>query len=107
MWGACHETNNGVLFTRRQCESILQVDDGVGAEALPDGRTRLWVHVADPTRWLQPGTPLAAEASRRASSLYLPTGPLSLPHRVFTYIDTTYLMFQALTLFALSQAVLR
>jgi exoribonuclease II len=32
------------------------------------------VHVADPSRWVAPGTPLAAEAQRRTKSLYLPTG---------------------------------
>lgn len=32
----------------------VQVDDGLSVETLPDGRRRVWIHVADPTRWLQP-----------------------------------------------------
>ena len=51
-----------------------EVDDAVGVESLPDGRRRLWVHVADPTRWLTPGSALDAESRRRTSTLYLPTG---------------------------------
>ena len=54
--------------------STTEIDDGLSAEMLPDGRLRLWVHVADPSRWLQPGDPLDMEARRRATSLYLPTG---------------------------------
>ncbi len=54
--------------------STTEVDDGLSVEELPDGRTRLWVHVADPTRWLQPGSPLDLEARRRSSTMYLPTG---------------------------------
>lgn len=33
---------------------VVQVDDGLSVEVLPDGRRRVWIHVADPTRWLQP-----------------------------------------------------
>ena len=54
--------------------STTEVDDGLSVEALPDGRRRLWVHVADPSRWVQPGSVLDLEARRRASTLYLPTG---------------------------------
>ena len=32
------------------------------------------MHIADPSRWVPPGSPLAAEAAARAKSLYLPTG---------------------------------
>lgn len=31
------------------------VDDGISVEVAEDGQLLLWVHVADPTRWLQPG----------------------------------------------------
>ena len=56
------------------CTSTTEVDDGLSVEELPDGRRRLWVHVADPSRWLQPGSDLDLEARRRASTLYLPVG---------------------------------
>lgn len=59
--------------------STTEVDDGLSVEFLPDGRRRLWVHVADPTRWVQPGSPLDLEARRRGSTMYLPTGDSSTP----------------------------
>ena len=41
--------------------------------------TALWVHVADPTRWVtSPQHPLAQEAARRTRTLYLPTGPVPM-----------------------------
>ncbi len=58
--------------------STTEVDDGLSVEVLPDGRKRLWVHVADPSRWVQPGSVLDLEARRRASTLYLPTGASGL-----------------------------
>jgi exoribonuclease-2 len=68
--------------------STTEVDDALSVEWLPDGRPRLWVHVADPGRWLRPGGALDLEARRRGSTMYLPTGearssslplPFSLP----------------------------
>lgn len=35
--------------------STKDVDDGVSVERDEDGQLLLWVHVADPTAWLQPG----------------------------------------------------
>ena len=59
--------------------STRDVDDGLSVEILPSGQQRLWVHIADPTRWVAPGDPLDAEARRRAKTLYLPTGvPLAM-----------------------------
>ena len=54
--------------------STTEVDDGLSVEFLPDGTPRIWVHVADPTRWVRPGEPLDLEARRRGSTMYLPTG---------------------------------
>jgi exoribonuclease-2 len=36
--------------------STRDVDDGISVEQADDGQLLLWVHVADPTRWLRPGT---------------------------------------------------
>jgi len=52
-----------------------EVDDAVGLEVTPEGVQKLWVHIADPTRWLERGSALDLEAQRRTTSLYLPTGP--------------------------------
>lgn len=52
----------------------VEIDDGLSAEVLAGGGVRVWIHVADPTRWLTPGDPLDLEARRRTRTLYLPTG---------------------------------
>ncbi|MEC4813021.1 MAG: ribonuclease R [Scytonema sp. PMC 1069.18] len=55
-------------------ESTTEIDDGLSWELLGDGRDRLWVHIADPTRWLIPEDDLDLEARKRGSTVYLPTG---------------------------------
>lgn len=55
-------------------ESTQEIDDGLSLEYLDDGRQRLWIHIADPSRWLLPGDELDMEARRRTTTLYLPTG---------------------------------
>ncbi|MBD2462626.1 VacB/RNase II family 3'-5' exoribonuclease [Oscillatoria sp. FACHB-1407] len=55
-------------------ESTCEIDDGLSVEFLEDGQQRLWIHIADPTRWVFPGDDLDLEARRRCTTLYLPTG---------------------------------
>ncbi len=55
-------------------ESTTEIDDGLSWETLPDGRERVWIHIADPTRWLIPEDELDLEARKRGSTVYLPTG---------------------------------
>ena len=55
-------------------ESTQEIDDGLSLEYLADGRERIWVHIADPSRWISPGDELDLEARRRSTTLYLPTG---------------------------------
>nr|WP_208491987.1 ribonuclease R family protein [aff. Roholtiella sp. LEGE 12411] len=59
-------------------ESTTEIDDGLSWELLPDGRQRLWVHIADPTRWLAPEDDLDLEARKRGSTVYLPTGMIPM-----------------------------
>jgi ribonuclease R len=47
-------------------------DDAISAERLPDGAVRVWVHIADVSAYVRPGTALDREAFRRASSVYVP-----------------------------------
>jgi len=47
-------------------------DDAISAERLPDGRTRIWVHIADVAAHVRPGSPVDREARRRATSVYVP-----------------------------------
>lgn len=59
-------------------ESTQEIDDGLSVETLEDGRQRLWVHIADPTRWVLPGDDLELEARRRCTTVYLPTGMIPM-----------------------------
>ena len=55
-------------------ETTTEIDDGLSWEMLPDNRERVWVHIADPTRWLVPEDDLDLDARKRGSTVYLPTG---------------------------------
>ena len=65
-----------------------ELDDALSVEKMPGGLTRVWIHVADPTRWMPlgeggevlsvPGGLLDAEALRRGTSCYFPTGSISM-----------------------------
>ncbi|MBD2520491.1 VacB/RNase II family 3'-5' exoribonuclease [Nostoc sp. FACHB-973] len=59
-------------------ETTTEIDDGLSWEVLPDARERLWVHIADPTRWLVPEDELDLEARKRGSTVYLPTGMIPM-----------------------------
>jgi exoribonuclease-2 len=59
-------------------ESTTEIDDGLSCELLEDGRQRVWIHIADPTRWLIPEDELDLEARRRGSTVYLPTGMIPM-----------------------------
>ncbi|TVQ16479.1 MAG: RNB domain-containing ribonuclease [Leptolyngbya sp. DLM2.Bin15] len=55
-------------------ESTSEIDDGLSLETLDTGIQRIWVHIADPTRWLSLGDDIDLEARRRCTTVYLPTG---------------------------------
>jgi len=60
-------------------ESTQEIDDGLSVEVLEDeSEIRLWIHIADPTRLIALGDELELEARRRSTSLYLPTGTISM-----------------------------
>ena len=59
-------------------DTTTEVDDALAVETLPDGRRRFWVHIADPGRWIVPGSPLDLEARRRGTTVYLPTGRFTM-----------------------------
>jgi len=59
-------------------ESTREIDDGLSLEVLPDGRQILWIHIADPSRWVEPGDELDLEARRRSTTIYLPTGTIPM-----------------------------
>ncbi|XP_054780859.1 ribonuclease II, chloroplastic/mitochondrial isoform X2 [Prosopis cineraria] len=49
-----------------------ELDDALSATRLQDGRLKVWIHVADPTRYVRPGSILDREAMRRGTSVFLP-----------------------------------
>ncbi|XP_061371834.1 ribonuclease II, chloroplastic/mitochondrial isoform X2 [Gastrolobium bilobum] len=55
-----------------------ELDDALSATKLQDGRIKVWIHVADPTRYVQPGTIVDREAMRRGTSVFLPTATYSM-----------------------------
>lgn len=59
-------------------ESTQEIDDGLSLETLENGREKLWIHIADPTRLVMPGDELDLEARRRSTTLYLPTGMIPM-----------------------------
>src|SRR3954447_24451782 len=48
-------------------------DDAISAEALGDRRWRIWVHIADVSAFVRPGSMVDREAYRRATSVYVPS----------------------------------
>ncbi|KAH7422551.1 hypothetical protein KP509_12G013800 [Ceratopteris richardii] len=54
-------------------ENPKEIDDGISAIKLPDGRFKVWIHVADPTRWVSRDCVIRKEAHHRGTSIYLPT----------------------------------
>lgn len=47
-------------------------DDAISAEELTDGRSRIWVHIADVTSFVRPGDAIDRAGRARATSTYLP-----------------------------------
>ncbi len=58
--------------------STTEIDDGLSIETLVDGSKRIWIHIADPTRWLDPESALDKDARKRGTSVYLPTGVIPM-----------------------------
>ena len=59
-------------------QSTAEIDDGLSLEFLAEGQQRLWIHIADPSRWVTPGDELDREAQRRSTTVYLPTGMIPM-----------------------------
>jgi ribonuclease R len=61
--------------------SARDFDDAISAQELGEGHWRIWVHIADVSAHVRPGSPVDREAYRRATSVYVPgTVEPMLPH---------------------------
>jgi ribonuclease R len=47
-------------------------DDAISAEREDGGAVRVWIHIADVSAYVRPGTALESETQRRATSVYVP-----------------------------------
>ncbi|PKA51958.1 Ribonuclease II, chloroplastic/mitochondrial [Apostasia shenzhenica] len=50
-----------------------ELDDALSATRLPDGRVKVWIHVADPASFLEPRSIIDRKAMQRGTSIFLPT----------------------------------
>ncbi|MCD6726399.1 MAG: RNB domain-containing ribonuclease [Solirubrobacteraceae bacterium] len=69
--GARRDLRELVTFTIDPA-TAKDFDDAISAQALGGGRTRIWVHIADVTAYVRPGSALDREAARRGTSVYVP-----------------------------------
>jgi ribonuclease R len=53
-------------------DSARDFDDAISAERIDGGLVRIWVHIADVTAFVRPGSALDREAQRRGTSTYVP-----------------------------------
>lgn len=53
-------------------ESAGDIDDAISIESLENGHERVWIHIADVSRWMSPKSALVREAKERTSTVYMP-----------------------------------
>ena len=64
-------------------EGATEVDDAVSIELLENGQEKLWVHIADVSRWIRPGSRLSLEGIQLSYEV-----TIIYTHHTHTYIHT-------------------
>jgi hypothetical protein len=66
-------------------EGAGEIDDALSIETLENGQEKMWIHIADVSRWIRPGSRLSVEAETRMLSVYMPDEKISLfPEKLST-----------------------
>ncbi len=82
MWKDREDLREQFIFTIDP-DDARDFDDAINVERLPGGGWNLGVHIADVAAYVQPGSALDKEASRRGNSVYLPDRVIPmLPERL-------------------------
>nr|MBA2432954.1 ribonuclease R [Chthoniobacterales bacterium] len=82
MWEGREDLREQFIFTIDP-DDARDFDDAINVERLPGGGWNLGVHIADVAAYVQPGSALDKEASRRGNSVYLPDRVIPmLPERL-------------------------
>lgn len=58
-------------------EGATEIDDALSVEATEAG-LKIWIHIADVSRWIRPGSLLSIEAERRMATVYMPDEKISM-----------------------------
>lgn len=83
------ETINRIDYRNQHCFTIdgidtKDMDDGVYGEILPDGKIRVYVHIADVSHYVKSNSKIFARACDKTTSLYLNNSVFHMLHHIIS-----------------------